>query len=201
MKYKITFLTGNQSGAGTDADISIIVYGSLLKTKPISLNQHKNENVFEKDKIDVFFIETADLGLVEKIDIWHNDKWFGADWFLEHLSLENLSNGKSYFFMANKWIKGNSMYEFFPVDLVNYNVEISTGTLPGSGSNSNLFISLVGSKNYTNFINLKPYLSKKEFITGHTETFTIQNDDHKAAVVYCGVAGWSGGTISSDLPH
>ncbi len=117
------------------------------------------------------------MGILEKIEIWHNNKWLGADWFLEHCTIENLADGKSYFFKINKWIKGNSKYEFYPVDLVNYDIEISTGTLPGSGSNSNLFVSLVGSTNYTSFFNLKPFLKNKEFVTGHTESFTIQNED------------------------
>ncbi len=177
MDYKLSIKTGSVEGAGTDADVTIKIYGTLYNTQDLVLNEHKNKNVFEKDNIDTFLIETEDLGEVEKIEIWHNNKWFGADWFLESCTIENLTNKKSYFFNINQWIKGNEKYEFAPKRLINYEIELIIGTLPGSGSNSNLFISLIGSQNFTNFINIKPLISNKEFITGYTEIFTLQNED------------------------
>ncbi|MCB0751232.1 MAG: hypothetical protein KDC52_07145 [Ignavibacteriae bacterium] len=177
MNLKLTIKTGSETNSGTDADVSIVIHGSLLKTSEKSLNEHQNRNVFEKDSVDTFLIDTENIGEIEKIEIWHNNKWLGADWLLEHCAIENLDSGKSYFFPINKWIKGNSQYEFEPVNLINYNFEITTGTLPGAGSNSNLFISIIGSKNYTTFFNVKPFLKNKDFITGHTEILTIQNED------------------------
>ncbi|MBK8944982.1 MAG: hypothetical protein IPM32_06870 [Ignavibacteriae bacterium] len=177
MDFRISIKTGSVDNAGTDADVTIKIYGSLFNTQDLILNEHKNKNVFEKESIDEFLINSDDFGEVEKIEIWHNNKWFGADWFLESCTIENLTNKKSYFFNINQWIKGNKKYEFAPRQLINYQIELIMGTLPGSGSNSNLFISLIGSKNSTNFINIKPLISNKEFISGYTEIFTLQNED------------------------
>ncbi len=177
MNYKILFKTGDMHGAGTDADVSIVIFGSKLKTKEISLNKHKNENVFENNKIDTFYIDTKDLGEINELKIWHNNKWPGADWYLDYVTIEDLYSGKSYFFSVKKWIKGKNKYQFIPKNSATYTLEITTGTLPGSGTNSNVYLSIIGSKSYTGYINLKPYLKNKEFITGHTEVITLLNED------------------------
>lgn len=177
MDYKISIKTGSVSNAGTDADVTIKIYGSLFNTQDLTLNEHKNKNVFEKDNIDAFLIESQNIGEIEKIEIWHNNKWLGADWFLESVTIENITDNKSYFFQVKKWIEGNKKYEFTPIENVKYEIEIAIGTLSGSGSNSNLYISIIGSKSHTYFFNVKPYLPNKEFITGHSYVFETHNED------------------------
>lgn len=41
-KYRITVFTGNKRGAGTDADVSIVLYGSLGDTGEWRLDDEKN---------------------------------------------------------------------------------------------------------------------------------------------------------------
>jgi hypothetical protein len=65
INYKIIVHTGNESGAGTDANVSIILYGTLGDTGVRPLKQ-KGRNLFEKDQIDEFTIECLDLGKKKK---------------------------------------------------------------------------------------------------------------------------------------
>lgn len=46
-KYKVTVLTGDKRGAGTDADVSIVLYGNLGDSGEWKLN-NKTENNFER---------------------------------------------------------------------------------------------------------------------------------------------------------
>lgn len=177
MNIKLNIKTGSLENSGTDADVTIKIYGSKNNTDEIPLNLLKTSNVFEKDNLDSFSFITDNIGDILRIKIWHNNKWLGADWLLEFCSIEILENNKTYYIPVNKWIKGNTKYEFYPVKTVSYIIEITTGTLPASGSNSNLFLSLIGSKKNTYFFNLKPYLKNKKFITGHTDVITIRNVD------------------------
>lgn len=63
INYEIIVHTGNESGAGTDANVSIILYGSLGDTGVRPLKQ-KGRNLFEKNQVDKFTIECLDLGML-----------------------------------------------------------------------------------------------------------------------------------------
>ena len=162
MKYKITFKTGNESGAGTDADVTIQLIGKNAKTGELTLESKLNQ--FEKGDIDSFYFETDDIGEIEKIKVMQNGKGFGADWFLEYVTIEAPSN-KLWYFPVYKWIKEDDLLTFKSVKQAIYTFEIITGPLPGSGTNEKVKISLVGNKTYTPFVEINPYLKEKEFVT------------------------------------
>ncbi len=61
INYKIIVHTGNESGAGTDANVSIILYGTLGDTGTRPLKQ-KGRNLFERNQTDEFTIESLELG-------------------------------------------------------------------------------------------------------------------------------------------
>ena len=63
VKYKIVVYTGNVSGAGTNANVSIILYGTTGDTGNRPLKQ-KGRNLFEKGQVDEFIIECLDLGRI-----------------------------------------------------------------------------------------------------------------------------------------
>jgi len=169
MKYKLTFKTGLQSGAGTDADVFISFFGTKATAENIELNI-SGKNIFEKGNKDVFTVDIIELGDISKIEIWHNNKWFGADWFLENVVIEEITINKIWFFSFSGWIKANEKTTIKSVPFSKYKFEITTGTLPGAGTSSNVFISIIGTKSYTNFFSINS-LTKNGFITGHTETF------------------------------
>ncbi|MCB9258066.1 MAG: hypothetical protein H6612_01835 [Ignavibacteriales bacterium] len=174
MKYKITIKTGTKSGAGTDADITLMLLGSKNQTNAITLGSKFSQ--FEKGSIDNFYIETDDLGDVEKITIWHNNKKMGADWFLDEIIIESEEN-KKWYFPFYKWILGNIKESANSKKAKKYYFEIVTGTLPGSGTNEEIELSIIGSENYINFFNLNSYLAEKEFKTGHTDNISITLED------------------------
>ena len=61
INYKVIVHTGDVSGAGTDANVSIILYGTLGDTGTRPLKQ-RGRNLFERGQTDEFIIECLDLG-------------------------------------------------------------------------------------------------------------------------------------------
>ena len=53
-KYKINVFTGDLHNAGTDADVTVILYGSLGDSGEWKLKN--NENNFEKGKYELKFL-------------------------------------------------------------------------------------------------------------------------------------------------
>ena len=63
INYKIIVHTGSESGGGTDANVSIILYGTLGDTGVRELKK-KGRNLFERGQVDDFVIECLDLGKI-----------------------------------------------------------------------------------------------------------------------------------------
>ena len=175
MKYKISFITGNLKGAGTDANVSIKIFGTKKITNELVLvSKFKN---FERDVTDIFFIETSDLGEIEKIKISHDNQFLGANWYLDEVIIESRSKNKSWYFPVFKWIRKDHKVFVKSTKSAVYHFEISTGTLPGSGTKDTIHISLVGEKTYTPFIGINKYLPDKELKTGNSVKFSTMLED------------------------
>jgi hypothetical protein len=63
--YHVSVVTGDKMGAGTDANVSLKIFGSKGDTGEIPLrNSENNKNKFERKQTDVFKIEAEDVGKV-----------------------------------------------------------------------------------------------------------------------------------------
>jgi len=97
--------TGKVKGAGTDANVFIQVYGEKGETERIPLKYSiTNTNKFESGYLDIFNIDSKDVGKIKKILIGHDNKGFGASWFLESVEIIDLGSIEDFFFPCNKWL-------------------------------------------------------------------------------------------------
>ncbi|KAM9225590.1 lipoxygenase homology domain-containing protein 1 isoform 3-T3 [Dugong dugon] len=103
--YSVQIFTGNVPGAGTDAKVYITIYGDLGDTGERYLGKSENRtNKFEKGKADTFIIEAADLGVIYKIKLRHdNTKWY-ADWYVEKVEIWNDTNEDEFLFLCGRWL-------------------------------------------------------------------------------------------------
>ena len=105
----------------------------------------------------VFGIECADVGLINKLRVGHDNKGLGAAWFLEKVKIRNERSGQEWIFLSGKWFDASSgdgqiVRELTPsmedgqasLPLVTYRVTIVTGGLPGSGTNANVKLCIYG---------------------------------------------------------
>ncbi|XP_078332217.1 lipoxygenase homology domain-containing protein 1-like isoform X5 [Crassostrea virginica] len=104
--YKISVKTSNVPGAGTDANVYVILFGSNGDTGELHLKKSEtNKNPFENDQKDVFtFNEMLSIGEMSKCRVWHDNKGFGAAWHLEYIEAEDMTTRKKYTFHCGKWL-------------------------------------------------------------------------------------------------
>jgi hypothetical protein len=153
VKYKVTVLTGDRWGAGTDSDVFITVYGDEGISPETKLDNAQNN--FERAKTDVFGIEAASLGEIKKIRIRTDGSGIGADWFLDKVNIHCEKDNKDYFFLFGKWFdsKNGISHEIPASDkdgvctlpLKKYKVSVTTGDRFGAGTDANVFITIYGS--------------------------------------------------------
>lgn len=66
VNYHIAIRTGNVSGASSDSTVFVKLYGEKGDTNKTMLLVSDNNlgNYFEKGRVDIFTVETADIGQV-----------------------------------------------------------------------------------------------------------------------------------------
>lgn len=78
MKYECLFSSSNTSGisgAGTDANVFVMVFGEYGDTGTLPLKESANRNKFERKMKDVFrFPDMLSLGELSKVRVWHDNK-------------------------------------------------------------------------------------------------------------------------------
>lgn len=63
------------TGAGTDANVFLIVFGENGDTGTLALKESSNRNKFERKQVDVFrFLDVLSLGELSKVRVWHDNK-------------------------------------------------------------------------------------------------------------------------------
>ncbi|MCP4969839.1 MAG: hypothetical protein GY932_04465, partial [Arcobacter sp.] len=103
-EYTIKIFTGDVAHGGTDSNVSMVLLGSKRNSKTIKLNEFIARNAFEAGKIDYLKIVEKDLGRIEKIKIWHDEKWLGDGWFLNKIIVQNDSSGSEATFPFYSWL-------------------------------------------------------------------------------------------------
>uniref|UniRef100_A0A8C4UPX1 Lipoxygenase homology domains 1 n=1 Tax=Falco tinnunculus TaxID=100819 RepID=A0A8C4UPX1_FALTI len=120
--YEVRVLTGNVSGAGTDANVFLSIYGiERGDTGERQLKRSNNFNKFEKGQVDVFTIKAIDLGELKKLRIRHDNSGASPSWFLERVEIVDLKESTTYYFPCQRWLAveeddGQIVRELVPVD-------------------------------------------------------------------------------------
>ncbi|KAL2778056.1 lipoxygenase homology domain-containing protein 1 isoform 1 [Daubentonia madagascariensis] len=103
--YSVQIFTGNVPGAGTDAKVYITIYGDLGDTGERYLGKSENRtNKFERGTADTFIIEAADLGVIYKIKLRHDNTRWCADWYVEKVEIWNDTNEDEFLFLCGRWL-------------------------------------------------------------------------------------------------
>lgn len=116
-RYEITVKTGDRKKAGTDADIRIMLYDDLgQQTAAIELDNRFRDD-FERGQTDVFTVtDPMDVRHVFKIELWRDSKGFFDDWFVDVLTVRNLSYPEVFTFPLYRWIKAHYHYNILHMD-------------------------------------------------------------------------------------
>lgn len=74
--YKISVKTSDVRGAGTDAGVYLVLFGSNGDSGELSLKTSEtNKSPFDNNQLDVFVMkDILSLGELSKCRVWHDDK-------------------------------------------------------------------------------------------------------------------------------
>lgn len=104
--YLITVVTGDKTGAGTDANVYITLYGEKGKSRELLLD-NPQRNDFERNQTDTFTIppsQVADLGAIRQVYLRHDGSGVAPGWYVASVTVTNVATGEKYRFIFNRWL-------------------------------------------------------------------------------------------------
>jgi len=74
--YKISVKTSDVSGAGTNANVFVVLFGEYGDSGELQLKDSEtNKSSFKTGQTDVFTVaDVLDLGRLVKLRVWHDNK-------------------------------------------------------------------------------------------------------------------------------
>nr|XP_019954598.1 PREDICTED: lipoxygenase homology domain-containing protein 1-like [Paralichthys olivaceus] len=193
IKYRVTVCTGTVGGSGTDASVFLNLIGDHGDTGDRQLVNCKNNiNKFEKGNLDEFIVEAVAIGQIRRVRIGHDGKGGGCGWFLDKVIVreEGQAEAQAVEFPCNRWLDRNEddgqiVRELVPFSdgqrlyNIDYQIAVKTGSIPGSSSDSNVFVKLYGEKGDTSKMMLVVSANNlgNYFETGRIDIFTVETFD------------------------
>lgn len=111
--YTVNIKTADETGAGTDSNIDLVIYGSWGQTSSIRINPLISGNAFETGDSDDFNFAAKNVGEIKSIKITSDGSYAGSSWKLKSITIKNEKTGKTYTKTYNNWIEGNSYTIYF----------------------------------------------------------------------------------------
>ena len=112
-KYEVDVYTGNEARCGTNANVFVTIYGDRGDTGERALDRSEtHRDKFERNQLDRFRIESADLGNIYKLKIRHDNSGLFPDWFLSRVEVKD--DIRTFVFYCEQWLakgKGDSALE------------------------------------------------------------------------------------------
>ncbi|MEW5309958.1 MAG: hypothetical protein WDW38_001797 [Sanguina aurantia] len=172
-KYKILVYTSHLKGAGTDANVTICLYGSNgLNSGMQKLDTHKNN--FERNTEDLFFLDLPYMGDVIEIDIGHDNSGIGPGWHLSEVVVFDETANKRAAFSCDRWLAttedDHQIRRRLKVlvargESTNYTVTTYTSDIKGAGTDAAVFVQFSGEKDG------KAVTGPRETLAAHRENF------------------------------
>ncbi|XP_048575351.1 uncharacterized protein LOC5511746 isoform X2 [Nematostella vectensis] len=102
--YEIHIHTGFIRGAGTSADVSIVLNGAVADSDPRVLKDPKRK-VFKTGGVDAFLLTVPQsLGNLKNIRLWHNNGGAYPSWNLLRVMIQDLQTDQRWWFVCDDWL-------------------------------------------------------------------------------------------------
>ncbi|XP_071964229.1 uncharacterized protein [Antedon mediterranea] len=180
--WKVYVKTGK---IATNEMVTLTVYGDKGISKPFQLGS--GGELFQVDKEDEFKVNLLDIGEIYKIRIGLESENKNATWQLSQVKLKNMKTNEHLFFKFKNHIfsileaDGDLWRELpavrpgkKPLQVHKYVVEVHTGVEPGSDTDSNVYINIVGEKGDIGNRLLHHSNMEEKFQEGQIDVFELQ---------------------------
>ncbi|KAI4894673.1 hypothetical protein NFI96_015585 [Prochilodus magdalenae] len=185
VSYHIAVKTGNISGGSSDSKVFVKLYGEKGDTSRMMLVVSDNNlgNYFETGRVDIFTVDTLDIGQINRLMIGHTNEGMRAGWFLDSVQIVVPNHGTHYMFPCHRWLSedeadGKTEVEIYPSEILdveelkNYEITVVTGDVWAAGTNANVFIQIFGDQGKTEVLTLKS--RSNNFERGTSDIFKIE---------------------------
>ncbi|XP_054628770.1 lipoxygenase homology domain-containing protein 1 isoform X1 [Dunckerocampus dactyliophorus] len=185
--YIIQVQTSDVTGAGTDANVCLMVFGKFGDTGMLQLKQSINRNKFERKMKDVFrFPDMLSLSELSKVRVWHDNKGLAPGWHLDYIDVKDETMDQTFRFPCDRWLAKNEddgqiIRELACAnnDLVDlsdktkYEIAITTANTEDASTKENVWLVLEGRKARSKEFVLEN--KKNKFSCGATDTFEFSS--------------------------
>lgn len=190
--YVVTVKTSDQKGSGTDANVSIEVFGENGKSSGMRNLDNASDN-FTRGKTDSFVLSIAGMGSgVKKARIGHDNVGFGPAWCIEGVSVRSVETGEVVpFDLPPKgiWLENQeNAVDIFPlpkyakpaVTKITYRIQTHTCDVQYAATDANVFIEITGEHGTSGKQRLSN--SRLNFERGAIDVFFVKSVDLGALV-------------------
>ncbi|KAK3717356.1 hypothetical protein QZH41_011584, partial [Actinostola sp. cb2023] len=102
--YEIHVHTGFMRGAGTSAEVSIVMNGSVGDSDPRVLKDTVRKT-FRTGGVDAFLMTVPQsLGVLRNIRVWHNNDGGYPSWNLLRVMIQDLQTEQRWWFVSDEWL-------------------------------------------------------------------------------------------------
>ncbi|XP_066195695.1 lipoxygenase homology domain-containing protein 1 [Sylvia atricapilla] len=187
--YTLQVKTSDIGGAGTDANVSLILFGEYGDSGTLPLKESNKSNKFERNQMDEFsFSEMLSLGDLCKVRIWHDNKGIAPGWHLEYIDVMDSAMDKTFRFQCDRWLaKGeddgqlirelacanNDILEL--KERTAYEILTVTSDREDADTKENIWIILEGKMGRSKEFLMENSSKKRRFERGTTDTFQFSS--------------------------
>ncbi|XP_030838662.1 uncharacterized protein LOC105447429 isoform X2 [Strongylocentrotus purpuratus] len=183
-KWRAWIATDENPAAGTDATVSITVYGEKGKSEDIVLGS--GEGRFEAGNEDEFNVQVGNIGEIYKIRISHDNQTEFAGWLCEEVRMQDTHTGEEIVFPCQRWMSRDEddgeicrelpvMRDGEPIyPVVLYQVTMTTGNYWNASPEADVYITLYGERGDTGPRLLHRSKRKQKFEKGKTDVFSLE---------------------------
>lgn len=190
--YLVTTYTSDVRGAGTDANVSMVIHGAKGDTGPMRLAKGRDD--FVRGARDQFVLEGPDVGEIRHIVIGHDNAGHGPSWHLRQVEIRCCENrggvsNKLIVFPCNEWFEDNhgdaltrrSLVPDDPADpqtsraMVRHVITVFTSDVPSAATDAVVTITLNGERGSSGPHELSA--GKNDFSRGAEDVFPLDIQD------------------------
>ncbi|XP_076807722.1 lipoxygenase homology domain-containing protein 1-like isoform X3 [Clavelina lepadiformis] len=154
-RWRVNIATSELAAAGTDANVTITVYGVKGNTGPLLLN-NGSRTTFRSGNEDEFAVSVGGIGEIRKVRIAHDNTGTSPGWLCESVTLTDVTTGQVLQFPCNRWLSrdeddGEICREIAaqhtdksPLPEFTYLVVVTTGNLWNAGTDASVYLTLFG---------------------------------------------------------
>ncbi|PFX12506.1 location of vulva defective 1-like [Stylophora pistillata] len=106
-KYEFTVVTGVWRNPSTTANVFVKIFGTdgILESVNLTASAPPGRRLFARGNIDkfVFHLEHS-LGIVVKIELWHDNSGKNSSWFLDQVRLTDMETIQKWDFFHHNWL-------------------------------------------------------------------------------------------------